>query len=221
MDKEQAKITIARRVARELRDGDVVNLGIGIPTLVPAYLPESVRVVIHTENGIVGAGPRPSQDRAEPSHVTDAGGAPASVVPGGCFIDSTLSFGLIRGGHVNCTVLGALEVDVEGNLANWIIPGKKVPGMGGAMDLVVGAKKVIIAMEHTAEGKPKILEKCRLPITAIKCVDRIITEMAVFDVTDEGLLLQEHNPAFSIDEIRAATGASFLLARDIKETLIK
>jgi acetate CoA/acetoacetate CoA-transferase beta subunit len=216
MDEEQAKGIIARRVALELRDGDVVNLGIGIPTLVPAYLPKGVRVVIHAENGIVGAGPRPPRDRADPLHVIDAGGAPVSVLPGGCFIDSALSFGLIRGGHVNCAVLGALEADALGNLANWIIPGKKVPGMGGAMDLVAGARRVIVAMEHTAKGKPKILEKCRLPLTAIKCVDRIITEMAVFDVTDECLLLRERNHAFSMDEIRAATGAPFSLARDMK-----
>jgi acetate CoA/acetoacetate CoA-transferase beta subunit len=216
MDKEQVKETIARRVAQELNDGDVVNLGIGIPTLVPNYLPKGIHVVLHSENGIVGAGPRPSPEGAEPLHVTDAAGAPASVASGGCYIGSSMSFGLIRGGHIDCTVLGALEVDAEGNLANWIIPGKKVPGMGGAMDLVVGAKKVIAAMEHTAKGAPKILAKCRLPFTAVKCVHRIITEMAVFDITDEGLVLREQNSSFTLDDIHGATGAVFSVASDIK-----
>ena len=216
MDKEQVKVTIARRVAKELNNGDVVNLGIGIPTLVPAYLPEGMRVVLHAENGIVGAGGKPSAEEAQPMHVTDAGGSPISVYPDSCFIDSTVSFGLIRGGHVDCTVLGALEVDSEGNLSNWIIPGKKVPGMGGAMDLVVGAKKVIVAMEHTAKGNHKILTKCRLPYTALKCVDRIITEMAVLDVTENGLILTEYNPEFSLDEIKAATEAQFEVSKDLK-----
>ena len=217
MDKEQVKATIARRVAQDLNDGDVVNLGIGIPTLVPGYLPEGVRVILQSENGIVDTGHKPAADEADPLHVTDAGGAPAAVAAGGCYIDSSVSFGLIRGGHVDCTVLGALEVDAEGNLSNWIIPGKKVPGMGGAMDLVVGAKKVIVAMEHTAKGAPKILEKCRLPFTAIRCVDRIITEMAVMDVTDNGLVLTEYNPAFTLDEIKSATEAAFAVSDCLKE----
>ena len=202
---------IAARVAKELKDGDVVNLGIGLPTMVPAYLPADVEIFLQSENGIVSTGPKPKPEEAEPFYVTDAGGQPASVAPGGCYIDSCTSFGLIRGGHVDATVLGALEVDEEGNLANWIIPGKKVPGMGGAMDLVSGAKKVIVAMEHTAKGEHKILKKCRLPLTAVKCVDLIITEMGVIKVTGDGLELVEYNPDFTLEEIQAATGAKLCL----------
>lgn len=215
MDNQQLKATIARRVAQELKNGDVVNLGIGIPTQVPSYLPEGVRVILQSENGIVDMGPKPQAGQADPLHVTDAGGAPAIVAPGGCYIDSTISFGLIRGGHVDCTVLGALEVDAEGNLSNWIIPGEKVPGMGGAMDLVVGAQKVIIAMEHTAKGTPKILSKCRLPFTAVRCVDKIITEMAVLDVTENGLVLREYNPIFTLEEIKAATEAPYTISDNL------
>ena len=209
MDKNQIKAYIATRAAKELNDGDVVNLGIGLPTLIPAYLSQNVKVVLQSENGIIGTGTKPTEDNAAPMHVTDAGGQPAIVGHGGCYIDSCLSFALIRGGHVDCTILGALEVDQEGNLANWIIPGKKVPGMGGAMDLVVGAKKVIVAMEHTAKGAPKILKKCKLPFTAINCVNLIITEMGVFEVTSNGLVLKEQNPQFTLDEIRSATEAEF------------
>lgn len=216
MDKAMVKPFIAARVAQELKDGDVVNLGIGLPTLVPSYLSEGVHIVLQSENGIIGTGPKPSGETAEPMYVTDAGGAPAMVGEGGCYIDSSVSFGLIRGGHVDCTVLGALEVDQEGNLANWIIPGKKVPGMGGAMDLVVGAKKVIVAMEHTAKGSPKILKHCHLPFTAVKCVDFIITEMCVLKVTDQGLLLTEFNPEFTLDEIRAGTEAEFTVADQVQ-----
>lgn len=211
------KAFIARRVAAELSTGDVVNLGIGLPTLVPDHLPPGTFVILQSENGIVGTGPKPTPQSAQPMHVTDAGGAPASVAPGGAFIDSVASFGLIRGGHVDCTILGALEVDAEGNLANWIIPGKRVPGMGGAMDLVVGAKKVIVAMEHTAKGAAKILSKCRLPLTAVKCVDLIITEMCVFNVTVDGLLLTELNPSFTLDDLKTATEAPFKVAEDLKE----
>jgi acetate CoA/acetoacetate CoA-transferase beta subunit len=203
---ENLKEYIAKRAAAELNNGDVVNLGIGIPTLVPAYLPDGVKVVLQSENGIVGVGIKPS-GTPNPLYVTDAGGSPASAALGGAFIDSAVSFGLIRGGHVDCTILGALEVDSEGNLANWLIPGKRVPGMGGAMDLVVGAKKVIVAMEHTAKGAAKILQKCRLPLTAVRCVNLIITEMGVIEVTPEGLLLKEVNPAFTVDEVKAATEA--------------
>lgn len=214
---QDAKAFIAARVARELRDGDVVNLGIGLPTLVPSYLPDGIDLVLQSENGIVGTGPRPGSDDAEPLYVTDAGGQPAAASASGAFIDSTLSFGLIRGGHVDCTILGALEVDSEGNLANWIIPGKKVPGMGGAMDLVVGAKRVIVAMEHTARGAQKILIKCRLPLTALKCVSDIITEMGVIRVTDAGLVLTEYNPEFTLDEIQAATEAELIISEDLKQ----
>ncbi len=213
---QDTKGFIAARVAKELRDGDVVNLGIGLPTLVPLYLPEGVDLVLQSENGIIDTAPTPTPERAEPLHVTDAGGQPAMVAPTGAYIDSSLSFGLIRGGHVDCTILGALEVDAEGNLANWIIPGKKVPGMGGAMDLVVGAKRVIVAMEHTARGTKKILEKCRLPLTAVSCVTDIITEMGVIKVTDQGLVLTEYNPEFSLEEIQAATEAQLIIADELR-----
>ncbi|MDR3242643.1 MAG: 3-oxoacid CoA-transferase subunit B [Clostridiales Family XIII bacterium] len=219
MDRDKIKDFIARRAAMELKDGDIVNLGIGLPTLIPSFLPEGVRVVLHGENGIIGAGPKPGPDEAQPRYVTDAGGKPSSVAPGGSFIDSCVSFGLIRGGHVDCTILGALEVDEKGNLANWIIPGEKVPGMGGAMDLVVGAKKVIVAMEHTAKGKHKILRECRLPLTAVSCVDLIITEMGVMRLTDGGILLTEYNPEFTPEEIQAATEAELIIPDDIREMI--
>jgi acetate CoA/acetoacetate CoA-transferase beta subunit len=213
---ENIKGYIAARVARELKDGDVVNLGIGLPTQVVNYLPEGIKIIIHAENGIVGAGTKPAPGM-ESRYYVDAGGQPASVVPGGAYIDSATSFGIIRGGHVDATILGALEVDEEGNLANWIIPGKMVPGMGGAMDLVVGAKMVIIAMEHTSKGTPKILKKCRLPLTAVKVVDLIITEMAVMKVTDKGLELTEYNPKYTVDQIQAATEAKLIISPDLKE----
>ena len=215
MDKNQVKSTIAARVAKELKDGDVVNLGIGIPTMVPNFLPEGVSLTLHAELGCVGAGPAPAAENVDPC-VVDAGGRPATCINGGSFIDSALSFSIIRGGHVDATVLGCLECDEEGNLANWIIPGKKCPGMGGAMDLVVGAKKVIVAMEHTAKGNHKILKKCRLPLTAMKCVNLIITEMAVMEVTDKGLVLIEINPEFTVEEVQAATGAELTVSPDLK-----
>ncbi|MDR2179184.1 MAG: 3-oxoacid CoA-transferase subunit B [Synergistaceae bacterium] len=213
---ENAKSFIAARVAKELKDGDVVNLGIGLPTIVPSYLPEGVNLVLQSENGIIGTGAKPTPDQADPMHITDAGGQPAIASPTGAYIDSTVSFGLIRGGHVDCTILGALEVDQEGNLANWIIPGKKVPGMGGAMDLVVGAKKVIVAMEHTAKGSHKILKKCNLPLTAINCVDLIVTEMGVLEVTPKGLVLKEYNPEFTVKQIQEATEAELIISDDLK-----
>lgn len=215
MAKDETKRFIARRVAKELHDGDFVNLGIGLPTMIPDFLPPDVRVVLEAEDGIVGAGPRPHPDQAD-RYVVDAGGQPASCPPGGAYISSVISFGLIRGGHVDVTVLGALQVDQEGSLANWIIPGKMVPGMGGAMDLVVGAKRVIIAMEHTQKGAPKILRKCTLPLTAPRCVDLIVTEMGVLEVRPEGLILTEINPAYSLDQVRSATEAEFLVPSNIK-----
>ncbi|MDR2176255.1 MAG: 3-oxoacid CoA-transferase subunit B [Synergistaceae bacterium] len=217
---ENAKVLIAARTAQELNDGDVVNLGIGLPTMVPDYLPKGIHVVLQSENGIIGTGPKPTAENADPAHMTDAGGQPAIAAPGGAYIDSAVSFGLIRGGHVDCTILGALEVDQEGNLANWIIPGKKVPGMGGAMDLVVGAKKVIVAMEHTSKGSLKILKKCRLPLTAVKCVDLIITEMAVIRVTPEGLELTEYNPEFTAEQIQAATEAPLIVKDGLKKMAV-
>ena len=215
MDKSQIKAFIAARVAKELKDGDVVNLGIGLPTLVPNYLPEGVHVTLQSENGIIGTGSVTDENK-DPIHVVDAGGSPSAVGHGGSFIDSSVSFGLIRGGHVDATVLGGLEVDEEGSLSNWIIPGKKMPGMGGAMDLLVGAKNVIVAMEHTAKGNPKILKKCRLPYTAVHCITKIITEMAVINVTDKGLELVEYNPEFTVEQIQAATEATLIVSPDLK-----
>lgn len=215
MERSEMKAFIARRVAKELHDGDVVNLGIGLPTMVPQFLPEGVHVTLQSENGIVGAASVDDWNH-NPLHVVDAGGNPSAVAPGGSFIDSATSFAMIRGGHVDATILGGLEVDQEGSLANWIIPGKKMPGMGGAMDLLVGAKYVIVAMEHTAKGKPKILKKCRLPYTAVKCVNKIITEMCVLDVTEQGLLLTEYNPEYTLDQIREATEAELIISPDLK-----
>lgn len=219
MDKENIKGFIAARVAKELNDGDVVNLGIGLPTLVPNYLPQGVKLILQSENGIIGTGPTPGADTAEPLYVTDAGGRPAMVGEGGCYIDSSFSFSFIRGGHVDCTILGSLQVDAEGNLANWIIPGKMLPGMGGAMDLVVGAKKVIVAMEHTNKGKHKILNKCTLPLTAVGAVDLIVTEMGVIEVTDDGLLLLEYNPEFTVEQIQEATEAKLKISDNLKEMI--
>ena len=221
MDKSEIKGFIAKRCAKELKNGDVVNLGIGLPTMIPRYLPEGVELVIHAELGIVGAGANPKEGDANymPYHVTDAGGAPASVAFDGSFADSATNFGLIRGGHVDACFLGALEVDMEGNLANWIIPGKKMPGMGGAMDLCTGAKKCIVCMEHTAKGNPKIFEKCRLPLTASHCVTKIITEMCVLEVTPDGLLMTEINPEFTVEDVKAATAAPIAVAENLKSMI--
>ena len=218
MEKSEIKGFIAKRCAKELKNGDVVNLGIGLPTLIPNYLPKDVELIIHAELGIVSAGATPKEGDAnyDPYHVIDAGGGVASVAYGGGFIDSATNFGLIRGGHVDACFLGALEVDAQGNLANWIIPGKKMPGMGGAMDLLVGAKNVIVAMEHTAKGNPKILKKCKLPYTAVKCITKIITEMGVMNVTDKGLELVEYNPEFTVEQIQAATEATLIISPDLK-----
>ena len=215
MERSEMKAIIARRVAKELHDGDVVNLGIGLPTMVPQFLPEGVHVTLQSENGIVGAASVDDWNH-NPLHMVNAGGNPSVVAPGGSFIDSATSFAMIRGGHVDATILGGLEVDQEGSLSNWIIPSKKMPGMGGAMDLLVGAKYVIVAMEHTAQGKPKILKKCRLPYTAVKCVNKIITEMCVLEVTDQGLLLMEYNPEYTLDQIREATEAELMVSPDLK-----
>ena len=218
MEKSEIKGFIAKRCAKELKNGDVVNLGIGLPTLIPNYLPKDVELIIHAELGIVSAGATPKEGDAnyDPYHVIDAGGGVASVAYGGGFIDSATNFGLIRGGHVNATVLGALQVDEKGNLANWIIPGKKMPGMGGAMDLCVGAKHCIVCMEHTAKGNPKILKKCRLPYTAVHCITKIITEMCVINVTDKGLELVEINPEFTVEQVQAATEATLIVSPDLK-----
>lgn len=205
LTKEQVQEIIARRVAQELTDGTLVNLGIGLPTKVANYLPEDITVTLQSENGFVGLGPRPSNEAEIDERIVNAGGQIVSINPGGAFFDSATSFGIIRGGHVDATVLGALQVDQHGNIANYLIPGKMVPGMGGAMDLLVGAKKVIVAMEHTNKGAFKILKECNLPLTAKGVVDLIVTEMGVFKVTPEGLKVVEINEAFTLAEVIAAT----------------
>lgn len=216
MDKAKMKEIIAKRVAKELKDGDVVNLGIGLPTMVANYIPDGVEVILQSENGFIGMGPAPEEGK-EIENLVNAGGMPVTTVPGAAFFDSAASFGIIRGGHVDATVLGALQVDGEGNLANWMIPGKMVPGMGGAMDLVVGAKKVIVAMTHTAKGNVKILKKCTLPLTAKGQVNLIVTEMGVMEVTESGLVLQEINSEFTVKEIEAATEADLIIPEYLKE----
>ncbi len=216
MDKENIKSYIVARAAKELKDGDVVNLGIGMPTMIPSFLPENVRVTVQAENGLMGVVPCTEESLEHSLYSVDAGATPVKVAPGGCYFDSTVSFGLIRGGHVDVTVLGALEVDEKGNLSNWIIPGKKLPGMGGAMDLVVGAKKVIVTMEHTQKGEPKILKNCRLPLTALNCVDLIITEMGVIEVTEEGLKLVEINPEYTPEQVQKATEARLIISENLK-----
>lgn len=215
LDKKQVREYIAKRVAQELKDGYVVNLGIGLPTLVANYVPEGMDVVFQSENGIIGVGPAPEAGK-EDKDMINAGGGFVTVLPGAQFFDSCTSFGIIRGGHVDATVLGALQVDQDGNLANWMVPGKKVPGMGGAMDLVVGAKEVIVAMEHTANGNVKILKKCDLPLTAANEVDLIITEKCVIRVTPEGLVLKEVSPYSSIEDVKANTEAELIIPDDIK-----
>jgi len=201
------KQIIAKRIALELQDGDLVNLGIGIPTLVPDYLEEGKQILFQSENGVIGMGPLTDEE----TWLVNAGGNKATILPGGSYIDSLLSFSLIRGGHIDVTVLGALEVDSEGSLASWIVPGKKVPGMGGAMDLVVGAKKVIIAMIHTNKGKPKILKKCVLPLTASHQANLIVTEMAVMKVEADGLHLVEVHPEYTVEDVIKATEAELIL----------
>lgn len=219
MDKNMEKEFIAKRVAKELKDGDVVNLGIGLPTLVANFIPEDIEITLQSENGFVGMGPAPKEGEEDPDLV-NAGGQYITINPGGTFFDSADSFSIIRGGHVDITVLGALEVDEKGNLANWMVPGKMVPGMGGAMDLVTGAKKVIIAMNHTAKGNHKILKECKLPLTAVKCVDLIITEMGVMEVTEKGLVLKEINPEFTVEEVQNSTGTTLIISEDLKEIAV-
>ncbi|MFA5713235.1 MAG: 3-oxoacid CoA-transferase subunit B [Bacteroidales bacterium] len=213
-NRDEIRETIARRAALELKDGDVVNLGIGLPTLIPNYLPKGVHVTLQSENGLLGMGPEPQKGSEDPNF-TNAGGGYISHFPGASAFDSSISFAIIRGGHVDLTILGALEVDREGNLANWMIPSKRTPGMGGAMDLVVGAKRVIVAMEHRAKGSQKILERCTLPITAHSEVNLIITEMAVIEVIDRGLLLTEINPYFTLEEVQEATGAELIVSENL------
>ena len=215
MDKHEMREVIAKRAAKELHNGDVVNLGIGIPTLIPNYLPEGVEVTLQTENGAMGMGPTPAEGE-EDKNLINAGGGYITLEPGACTFDSATSFAIIRGGHVNVSFLGALQVDEKGNLANWIIPGKMAPGMGGAMDLVVGAKRVILTMEHTQKGNHKILKECTLPLTAAGQVNMIITEMGVMDITPEVIVLRELHPEFTVEQVQEATGATLIIDPNLK-----
>jgi acetate CoA/acetoacetate CoA-transferase beta subunit len=214
-----AQSLIARRVALELHSGDLVNLGIGIPTLVANYVPSNLKIFFQSENGLIGTGPIPEQGMAHPL-LTDAGGRPISALPGACTFDSAMSFGLIRGGHVDITVLGGLQVDSEGHLANWMIPGKMVPGMGGAMDLVTGAKRVIVAMLHAAKGKSKIVPKCALPLTSSRPIDLIVTDMAVIGFSGGKMTLQETARGVTVAEVIAVTEADLFIPAQVPEMKI-
>jgi acetate CoA/acetoacetate CoA-transferase beta subunit len=210
------KVVIAKRVAQEIEPGSLVNLGIGLPSMVANYVAPDKEVYFQAENGVIGLGARPPEGMEDPN-LTDAGGGFVTAVPGAASIDSAMSFGLIRGGHLDMTVLGGLQVDEKGHLANWMVPGKMVPGMGGAMDLVAGARRVIVAMQHTARGEPKIVPECTLPLTADRRVSLIVTEMAVIEPTDAGLVLRERGPGVSVDEVRAATSARLIVEGDVPE----
>ena len=214
MSTVEAQTIIARRIARELREGMLVNLGIGIPTLVASHVPQGTNVFFQSENGLIGTGPV-LEDGLVQSRLTDAGGRPVSAIPGASTFDSAMSFGLIRGGHVDLTVLGALQVDERGLLANWMIPGKMVPGMGGAMDLVTGAKRVIIAMQHTAKGKSKIVPRCTLPLTSSRPVDMVVTELAVIAFPNGQATLLETAPGVSVEDVRAATEARLVVGANV------
>ncbi len=211
-----AKELIARRVAREIKSGMLVNLGIGLPSMVANFVPATLGVFFQAENGVIGLGARPPEGMEDP-HLTDAGGGFVSAVPGAASIDSAMSFGLIRGGHLDMTVLGGLQVDELGHLANWKVPGKMVPGMGGAMDLVTGAARVVVAMQHSARGQSKIVNRCTLPLTAQRRVNLVVTDLAVIEPTEDGLVLRERAPGVSVDEISAATEAALLISGDVPE----
>jgi acetate CoA/acetoacetate CoA-transferase beta subunit len=205
-----AQTIIAKRIAQELQAGMLVNLGIGIPTLVANYVPEGVSVFFQSENGLIGTGAPPEEGMAHPT-LTDAGGRPVTALPGACTFDSAMSFGLIRGGHLDMTVLGGLQVDAQGKLANWMIPGKMVPGMGGAMDLVTGAKRVVVAMQHTAKGKAKIVKECSLPLTSTRPVDLVVTELAVIAFSSGRATLLETAPGVSAGDVVANTEAKLVV----------
>ncbi|MEX5729738.1 acetate CoA/acetoacetate CoA-transferase beta subunit [Rhodovulum iodosum] len=210
------KEIIARRVAQEVREGMLVNLGIGLPSMVASFVPDDMHVFFQAENGVIGLGSRPPEGM-EDRDLTDAGGGFVTAVPGAASIDSAMSFGLIRGGHLDMTVLGGLQVDEKGYLANWMVPGKMVPGMGGAMDLVTGAKRVIVAMVHTQKGKSKIVPECTLPLTADRRVSLIVTEMAVIEPTDDGLVLRERGPGVSVEDVQGATEAALVVHGEVPE----
>ena len=212
----EPQVIIARRIARELKPGMLVNLGIGIPTLVANYLPEGMHVFFQSENGLIGTGAPPEEGMAHPT-LTDAGGRPVTALPGACTFDSAMSFGLIRGGHVDMTVLGGLQIDEKGHLANWMIPGKMVPGMGGAMDLVSGAKRVIVAMQHAAKGKSKIVKACTLPLTSVRPVDLIVTDLSVIAFPNGRATLMETAPDVSVADVLAVTEAELAIPGKVPE----
>ena len=214
-----AQTIIARRIAQELADGMLVNLGIGIPTLVAAFVPAGMRVFFQSENGLIGTGAPPAEGMHHPL-LTDAGGKPVSALPGASTFDSATSFGLIRGGHLDMTVLGALQVDAEGRLANWMIPGKMVPGMGGAMDLVSGAKRVIVAMQHTAKGQPKIVKQCSLPLTSVRPVDLVVTDLAVIGFPGGRATLLETAPGVTVEQVRQATEAELAVSERVSTMVL-
>lgn len=213
LDKNQ----IAKRIAREIRDGYYVNLGIGIPTLVANYIPSGINIVLHSENGLLGMGPFPTKDKVDPDLI-NAGKQTVTFVPGASFFDSAVSFGIIRGGHIDLTILGAFEVTDKGDIASWKVPGKLIKGMGGAMDLVASAKNIIVAMQHTnKEGQSKLLKKCTLPLTGVSCVKKIVTDLAVLDVTEKGFKLLERAPGVTVEQIKAATEGNLIIEGEIPE----